>query len=236
MTPRSPLSDRWPQRLCRWRGPRLAAQRARVAALLGLFVWGLLGATPAAARVVRRIPLPAPVDLYALNTRESYRLQPGPRGRLDRRLLSEMARFLRCHHTGKVHPVSPLLVAFLYQVGRHFAGHRILVVAGYRAPQVAIQKGNPRSHHRQGLACDFRVEGRTVVEVRDWLRRTYQRVGVGFYPNANFVHLDVGRKKSGYWVDLSSPGQRPVYSSGGATGAKEEEAGDDEDEGARVER
>src|SRR5262249_36429710 len=39
------------------------------------------------------------------------------------------------------------------------------------------------------------------------------RVGVGYYPNSDFVHLDVrpAGKKSAYWVDYSAPGQRAIY-------------------------
>jgi hypothetical protein len=45
--------------------------------------------------------------------------------------------------------------------------------------------------------------------LRDFLR-TQARVGVGYYPNSSFVHLDV-RKQSAYWVDHAGPGQPPSY-------------------------
>jgi hypothetical protein len=43
--------------------------------------------------------------------------------------------------------------------------------------------------------------------VRDYVR-TFNRVGVGYYPNSSFVHLDV-REYAAYWVDYSRPGEAP---------------------------
>ena len=56
------------------------------------------------------------------------------------------------------------------------------MVSGYRHPDVAK---NPHSPHMKGLACDFRVEGVKTTELRDYLRRTFDKVGVGYYPNSS---------------------------------------------------
>jgi uncharacterized protein YcbK (DUF882 family) len=157
------------------------------------------------------ITLP-PVELYALNTHESFVLKPTPAGTLPPKLRRAFSRFLRCHHTGRVHAMAPRLAELLYKVSRHFDGKRILVVAGYRAPKVAKQKGNPRSPHKQGLACDFRVDGVPSTELRDFVRSAFHGVGVGWYPNSDFVHLDVGRKRDAFWIDYSGPGERARYS------------------------
>ncbi len=106
--------------------------------------------------------------------------------------------------------MAPRLAQLLYQTGRHFE-RRLLVVAGYRAPKIAREKGNPKSPHKSGLACDFRVDGISNEELRDWVRAHFNKVGVGYYPNSGFVHLDVGRKRSAFWVDLSGPGERARY-------------------------
>ena len=88
----------------------------------------------------------------------------------------------------------------------------ILVIAGYRAPKVARKKGNPKSPHKRGVACDFRVAGASNSDLRDYLRATWGDVGVGFYPNSGFIHVDVGRKQSAFWIDYSGPGESPLYS------------------------
>ena len=49
-------------------------------------------------------------------------------------------------------------------------------------------------------------------ELRDYFRRTFQHVGVGYYPNSSFVHLDVRDGPSAFWIDYSGPGQKAIYS------------------------
>jgi uncharacterized protein YcbK (DUF882 family) len=118
-------------------------------------------------------------------------------------------RFLRCHYTNKQHAMNPRLLRLLYQTGRHYPGKRLEVVSGYRNPTVAK---NPRSPHMKGLACDFRVAGVKNTELRDYLRGNLQKVGVGYYPNSSFVHLDVRKDRSAFWIDYSGPGERAMYS------------------------
>ena len=103
----------------------------------------------------------------------------------------------------------PRLIRLIYQTGRNWPGRRVEVVSGFRNPKVAK---NPRSPHMKGLACDFRVAGVTGAELRDYLRRTFEKVGVGYYPNSSFVHLDVRKERSAFWIDYSGPGERAVYS------------------------
>jgi uncharacterized protein YcbK (DUF882 family) len=171
----------------------------------------LLGvATTASARPPKPPPPPA-AELVAVNTHETFLLRPDGKGRIGVKQLRGWNRFLRCHHTGRVHVMSARLAQLIYEVDKHFDFKRILVVAGYRAPRVAREKGNPKSPHKKGLACDFRIEGVTNTELRDF-ERTLPRVGVGYYPNSDFVHLDVRDKHSAFWIDYSGPGQRARYS------------------------
>ena len=118
-------------------------------------------------------------------------------------------RFMRCHHTNTQHKIDPRLPRLLYQTGRHFAGHRLEVISGYRNPKVAR---NPKSPHKKGLACDFRIAGVPNTTLREYLRHTFDHVGVGFYPNSFFVHLDVRKGPSAFWIDYSGPGEGAAYS------------------------
>jgi len=152
----------------------------------------------------------AAVELYAVNDKETLQLRlRDDKGRPVRNVQKRFDRFLRCHHTNKVHAMNPRLVRVLYQVGKHFPGRRLEVVSGYRHPSVAK---NPRSPHMKGLACDFRVTGIKNTELRDYLRSGFQKVGVGYYPNSSFVHLDMRKDRSAFWIDYSGPGERAVYS------------------------
>jgi uncharacterized protein YcbK (DUF882 family) len=151
-----------------------------------------------------------PVVLYEVNLRETMALrQRDVRGRPGRGLQRRFDHFLRCHYTNVQHKMDPRLMRLLFQVGRHWPGRRLEVVSGYRHPTVAK---NPHSPHMQGLACDFRVEGVKTSVLRDYLRRTFDKVGVGYYPNSSFVHLDVRKDHSAFWIDYSRPGERAIYS------------------------
>ncbi len=163
---------------------------------------------PAKKRGRKLIP---PAELVALNTHESFALQPGPQGGFNRATMKRFSRFLRCHHTQRMHPIAERLARLIYQTASHFGFQRLEVVAGYRAPRVAKEKGNPKSPHKKGLACDLRVVGVTNEALRDYAR-TLPRTGVGYYPNSGFVHLDVRDAKSAFWIDYSGPGERARYS------------------------
>jgi uncharacterized protein YcbK (DUF882 family) len=186
-------------------------------------------------RPKRRAPPPPPppaAELFALNTHESFKLRPDNKGRLTNKQLHGWNRFLRCHHTGRVHSMSTRLAQLIYDVDKHFGFKKVLVVAGYRAPRVAREKGNPKSPHKKGVACDFRIDGVANSELRDF-ERTLPKVGVGYYPNSDFVHLDVDplrNKHAAFWIDYSKPGERAKYSKNAEADLQAEKAPPDTDE------
>jgi uncharacterized protein YcbK (DUF882 family) len=167
-----------------------------------------LATSASAARSHREVPA---AELFALNRNERFSLRPGPAGGFTKMTMSQLARFLRCHHTQRRHAIAPRLARLLYETAKHFDFARLEIVAGYRAPSVAREKGNPKSPHKRGVACDFRVVGVANEVLRDYVRN-FPKVGVGYYPNSGFVHLDVRGKLSAFWVDYSAPGERAKYS------------------------
>jgi uncharacterized protein YcbK (DUF882 family) len=163
---------------------------------------------PAAKR--RAPPKPRVVDLYQVNTKETLHLRfTDDRGRPVRGLQQRANNFFRCHHTNTRGRMNPRLLHLVFETGRHWPGRRVEVVSGYRHPNVAK---NPHSPHMKGLACDFRVVGVKNTELRDYLRRAFPHVGVGYYPNSSFVHLDVRNGPSAFWIDYSGPGENALYS------------------------
>ncbi len=98
------------------------------------------------------------------------------------------------------------LVAALARVTAHFGDRPVQIVSGFRAVGGYTKDS---SRHTRGRALDFRIEGVRNETLRDFCR-TLPDVGVGYYPNSSFVHLDV-RDQSAYWVDWSKPGQAPRY-------------------------
>ena len=120
--------------------------------------------------------------------------------------LPQFARFLRAK-SGADHPIDARLVTLLATVSDHFGGREMTVVSGFR-PYSPGQHSR-HSNHNEGRAIDFSIKGIANEAVRDFCR-TFRNVGVGYYPNSLFVHLDV-REGNSYWVDYAAPGQAPRY-------------------------
>jgi uncharacterized protein YcbK (DUF882 family) len=177
-------------------------------------------AKPAPAKTAKKPARPktTTVVLYHLNRHDTMALrQKDMQGRPPKGFQKRFDRFLRCHYTNKQHAMNPRLVRLLYQTGRHWPGKRIEVISGFRNPTVAK---NPHSPHMKGVACDFRVAGVKNTELRDYLRGNMKKVGIGYYPNSSFVHLDVRKDRSAFWIDYSGPGERSQYSQNAAEDLK----------------
>ncbi len=104
--------------------------------------------------------------------------------------------------TGSKPRLDERLIRLLVQVSDAFGGRPIRVVSGYRTSSFYED-----SRHKLSRAVDFSIPGVANATLRDYLRR-FSAVGVGYYPNSSFVHLDV-RDGAAYWVDYSGPGEAP---------------------------
>lgn len=122
----------------------------------------------------------------------------------DGRLRSETVRALNnLLGAGGNHPAIPeRLVRLLVEVSDTFGGRPIRLVSGYRTTSYFQD-----SRHKVSSAIDFLVVGVPNAAVCEYLREI-EDVGVGYYPNSSFVHLDV-RDHSAYWVDYAGPGEPP---------------------------
>ncbi|HMI86558.1 MAG TPA: DUF882 domain-containing protein [Polyangiaceae bacterium] len=132
--------------------------------------------------------------------------------------LPQVARFLRSK-SGADHPIDGRLVSLVAAVSDHFGGHDVNVVSGFR-PYSPRQYAR-HSNHNEGRAIDFSIKGIANETVRDYCR-TLRNVGVGYYPNSLFIHLDV-RDGNAYWVDYAAPGQAPRYRPSDGKDADEDE-------------
>ena len=116
-------------------------------------------------------------------------------------------RSLASWRTGKTERIHGRLIRMLTRVSDHFGGRPIEIISGFRPPRK--EQYTLRSKHNLGRAVDFRIRGIPNAVIRDFCR-TLPNVGVGYYPNSTFVHLDI-RECSAYWVDFSGPGEAPRY-------------------------
>jgi uncharacterized protein YcbK (DUF882 family) len=113
--------------------------------------------------------------------------------------LAALNHLLRDHRTGEVHAIAPNLFDLVYRLrGQLDTRATVQVISGYRSPATnaalhAHSEGvASHSLHMLGQATDLRIAGVDLSRLRDaaW---SLQSGGVGFYPQSQFVHVDVGR-------------------------------------------
>jgi uncharacterized protein YcbK (DUF882 family) len=181
------------------RNPDLLSRGARI------LIPGAKRVIPIAAR--RPEPcLHAPVEIYKVHTDETrHVVLTQCNGKVWDAGRQEISSFLD-RTPDKTAPMlaSRLLVLIQRTVDR-FPGRRIEVVSAFRPPVGE----RASSRHCKAKALDFRVSGIPNSKLRDFVR-SFGDVGVGYYPNSTFVHLDV-RDHPAFWVDWSGPGEPARY-------------------------
>jgi uncharacterized protein YcbK (DUF882 family) len=118
--------------------------------------------------------------------------------------LAAIDKALRDFISDEVHPIEPKLLDVLHLLGRTLETDcSFELISGYRSPETnaLLRKNDPgvaeHSLHMKGLAVDVALKGRP-------LRRQYeialamQMGGVGYYPDGDFIHVDVGRVR--HWA------------------------------------
>jgi uncharacterized protein YcbK (DUF882 family) len=115
-----------------------------------------------------------------------------------------ISKVLASWRTGEQIEIDERLIRLMVKVSDTFGGRTLKVASGFREKSHAAD-----SRHKKGRATDFSIPGVPNEALRDYLK-TLDGVGVGYYPNASFVHLDV-RQNPMYWVDVSRPGEPPQY-------------------------
>jgi len=174
------------------------ATRRRVLRLGLAGIAGLLAPVGRAGAADARI-----LELRSLHTGEFVRATYWAAGRYVRDGLAEIDRLLRDHRSNTVHPIDRRLLDVLGTLRDGLDTREPFeVISGYRSPAtnarlVATTSGvAARSLHVAGMAVDIRVPGRPLAAVRD-AAKALRAGGVGYYPDSDFVHVDVGRVR--YW-------------------------------------
>jgi uncharacterized protein YcbK (DUF882 family) len=139
--------------------------------------------------------------------------------------LEKLNYFLRDHNTQDVSNYDPkefdVLHAMMSRLGR--LNSVIDVVCGYRTPETnaALRQNSPQtgvaehSQHMEGHAIDLRVPGVSTAQVRN-AALSLHAGGVGYYPESQFVHVDVGPVRQwAFGAAPRRPGRRAHRSSVG---------------------
>jgi uncharacterized protein YcbK (DUF882 family) len=115
--------------------------------------------------------------------------------------LAAVNHVLRDFRSGDVHVIEPQLLDLLARLrGRLETGAPFEVISGYRSPTTNAMLREAHEHsgvaskslHMQGMAIDIRLSDRSLQMLHS-AALVEQGGGVGYYPDLNFVHVDVGR-------------------------------------------
>lgn len=136
---------------------------------------------------------------YNTHTGESLRTIYWAEGGYIHQALLDINHVLRDHRTNAVKEMSPALLDFLYSINNAIdARQPFHIISGYRSPDtnamLAARSGGVARHsmHLDGKAIDIRIPGRDLSQIRR-AALVLQSGGVGYYPDSDFVHMDVGR-------------------------------------------
>ena len=113
--------------------------------------------------------------------------------------LEQVNALLKDFRTGDVHDIDPGLLDILYELRVALnSGGTYEVISAYRsaATNAMLRKKSSgvakNSQHLKGAAIDVRLTGVESTALRD-AALALARGGVGFYAEAEFVHVDTGR-------------------------------------------
>jgi uncharacterized protein YcbK (DUF882 family) len=113
--------------------------------------------------------------------------------------LAEIDDALRDYRSGEIYAIATNLLDLLYQLGRRLdTDCQFELTSGYRSPETnallhELDSGvAANSLHMKGQAADISLPGRPLRKVYE--TAVAMRVGgVGYYPDDDFLHVDVGR-------------------------------------------
>ncbi len=169
-----------------------------MAALLGIFP---KTAFSAIRRKDKKATINQSKSLHFLNLHTGEKLDVSyfSKGRYSPAALKDISYLFRDHRTGAVKNIDPRLLDYLYGISLKLETRSspFHIISGYRTPEtnamLSRESGNvaKNSLHIQGKAVDIRLPDRRISAVRR-VAVSLKKGGVGYYPSANFVHVDVG--------------------------------------------
>ncbi|HVV82723.1 MAG TPA: DUF882 domain-containing protein [Kofleriaceae bacterium] len=124
------------------------------------------------------------VPLFDINHQERRTVTIGLDGTIDGGTQATLERMFRCKRTQKRHAIDQGLLAMIADVSSHYPGKTLEYVSAFRALD------RHTSRHWQGRAFDFRIPGVPTTDVRDYVWTHHTHLGLGWYPEEDFIHMD----------------------------------------------
>jgi len=152
--------------------------------------------------MLRPSPPPRPsgnLHLFVLATREQLKVNIyNDDGSYNVESLRAVSHVLRCKRTDAEKDIEPRLMTVLSTIYDHFGGKPLQVVSAYR------NQRRTTSYHFHGSASDIRIPGVKPPKVRDFAATLDAGgMGIGLYPRADFVHVDIRPPPSYRWIDYA---------------------------------
>jgi len=183
-------------------GDALVAISRRRFLKLGLLATGVGVAYPMAVSAKVRLPHERTLELYNIHTGEQLRGAYWSGDGYDSGVLTEINHLLRDYRTGEVKAIEPSLLDLLHSINQVLESSQPFhVVSGYRSPAtnafLAERSRGVAKHslHMEGKAIDVYLANRPLKELHR-VALALGKGGVGYYPESDFVHVDVGRVRS----------------------------------------
>ena len=139
------------------------------------------------------------LSFYHTHTKENLDIVYFENGKYVDPALEEINRFLRDFRSGDATVMDPGLLDLIYDIRENLGSNGTYkVISAYRSPktnEMLRRRGGGvvrNSQHLLGTAIDVRLEDIPIEVLRD-TALAMQRGGVGFYKQADFVHIDTGR-------------------------------------------
>jgi uncharacterized protein YcbK (DUF882 family) len=137
-------------------------------------------------------PAPAPPPVHVVLTRGAQRLELDLPidGHVSAETSDAIAHLMSDPQTGRTRRIAAGTLALLADVAARYPDHEIEVISAVRSEPDRTRDGVPHSRHWDGRAIDLQVRGVKLSEVRDVMWKSHRHLGLGWYPEAGFIHLD----------------------------------------------
>jgi uncharacterized protein YcbK (DUF882 family) len=136
--------------------------------------------------------------LHNLHTDEKLHVTYWQDGKYSRSAAEKLNHILRDHYSGDVHPMDLRLFDLVHDLQHKLQHDRpVEIISGYRSPTTNARLASysdgvaKNSYHTKGMAMDIRMPGASLRRLQTEALLMH-RGGVGYYPDSEFVHVDVG--------------------------------------------
>lgn len=133
---------------------------------------------------------PATVPVVLIRGAKRLELDLPVDGKVAPDTADAIARIMRCPTSGRTRRIASGTLALLADVAARFPGHEIEVVSAVRDEPERTRGKVKHSKHWSGHAIDIKVRGAKLSDVRDAVWKNHRDVGVGWYPDGGYIHID----------------------------------------------